>query len=81
MTLAPSGPIYLHFILYILELEFSSLMNWIFEPYTGSKNQVQTLCRTQKFLATQLSDHQSYFTLPRNDLLCSINWGAQDSVK
>ena len=45
------SPIYLHLIFYILQLEISSLMNWIFfldslnwmfAGYTGSKNPVQT---------------------------------------
>ena len=44
MTLAPSGPIYLHLIFDIFEFEISSLMNWIFFwVWTGFLNPTQAV--------------------------------------
>ena len=49
-------PIYLHLIFDILEFEISSLMNWIFAGYTGSKNPVQTRTKIQ-FIILELSNY------------------------
>ena len=38
----PTPPIYLRLIFDILQFEISSLMDWIFAGYTGSKTQVET---------------------------------------